>query len=275
MNQEISPRVWIWLGVGVVVIAGLGLLLALLSRGPGAPSPIATSAIPTPSDEPIVASVNGRPIKHAFWMEAVLIDQVMSGLSGQPVPTPEETLQRLINEELILSAIPLEQALTAEQVEAQIATLEQAWEVSDVAVVTALEKAGLNRTVFEQTIRRLLAVQAGLETLRGQGHDITSWLDEQRASARIVINEKFESVAVPYTSSFQSPLQSPPATLTTSPIPTPTPVPATKPPPHTPALALPEVAPDFTLQRVGGGEFTLAEQLSQGPVVLVFFQRCG
>ncbi|MFW6115912.1 MAG: hypothetical protein ACOC7Y_02500 [Chloroflexota bacterium] len=49
-----------------------------------------------------------------------------------------------------------------------------------------------------------------------------------------------------------------------SPVPTPNPGPG-----------LPTVAPDFTLERAGGGTFALAEQLEQGPVVLVFFERCG
>ena len=76
--------------------------------------------------------------------------------------------------------------------------------------------------------------------------------------------------------------QSPMATLVTSPLSVPTiespiasPTPAPAPETPTPALTLPEVAPDFTLERAGGGTLTLAEQLAQGPVVLVFFQRCG
>jgi hypothetical protein len=76
----------------------------------------------------------------------------------------------------------------------------------------------------------------------------------------------------------QSPLATPPASV----IPTPTAAPAaastsesapsSSPTPYRP---LPEIAPDFTLKRAGGGKFTLADQLAQGPVVLVFFQRCG
>jgi hypothetical protein len=208
---------------------------------------------------------------------------VMSGMAGQPAPTPEETLERLINEELVLQAVPPEQASTAEQVEARIATLEQTWEVDDATLVSALEKAGLTRAAFERVVGRLLAVEAGLETLQSQGYDTTAWLEEQRASVDIVLNEELENVmVVPYIPIAQSPV----ATSLPSPL-SPLPIPATETsepqtyvvpasmPSPTPNLAIPEVAPDFTLQRSNGGKFTLSEQLAQGPVVLVFFQKCG
>jgi len=83
------------------------------------------------------------------------------------------------------------------------------------------------------------------------------------------VDEEFESPIVPYIPIAQSPVEAP----ATSPLPTP--VPATETPPPTPNLAVPDVAPDFTLERAGGGTLTLAEQLAQGAVVLVFFQRGG
>ncbi len=278
MNQRVISRLWAVLGVGVAVLAGLGLLLAFLGREPSAPAPTITPATPTPSEGPVVASVDGRPIRYSFWMETILLDQVMSGLAGQPAPTPDETLQRLINEELALQAFPPEQEPTVDQVEARIAALEQTWGVDDAAVVTALVEAGLDRAAFERATRRLLAVQASLEALQSRGHDTQSWLEEQRASAEIVLNEEFENVTAPVLPSAQSPM----ATLVTSPLSVPTiespiasPTPAPAPETPTPALALPEVAPDFTLERAGGGTLTLAEQLAQGPVILVFFQKCG
>ncbi len=276
MNQGISHRTWAILGIGVATIAGLGLLLAFLGRGPGEPAPMITSAIatpsgdmttsatPTPSDDPVVASVAGRPIRYSLWLEAVLLDQVMSELAGQPVPAPDETLQRLINEELVLQAIPPEQKPTANQIEARIAALEQTWGVDNAAVVTALEEVGLTRTAFERAVGRLLTVQAGLEILQSQGHDTKAWLEKQHYSAEIQI---FESVATPAFSGAQSPVATPFAS--------PLPAPATETPSPTPAPTIPEVAPNFTLERAGGGTLTLTGQLAEGPVVLVFFRRGG
>jgi hypothetical protein len=73
------------------------------------------------------------------------------------------------------------------------------------------------------------------------------------------------------------PIQPPTAAPTVPAAPTaiasPSPVPETTTP--VPTAAVPQVAPDFTLQRADGGTFTLAEQLARGPVVLVFFQVGG
>jgi hypothetical protein len=220
--------------------------------------------------------VNGHDITHSFWMETVLLDQVLSGLAGQRAPTPSETLDRLINEQLILQATPSEPEPTAEEIEAQIAALEQNWAVGDAAVVTALENAGLARSALERTVGRLLRVQAGLANLESQDYDPESWLEEQRASAHIQIIESAASIA-------GLPAQSPLPTEPTSPLPAPTTVEQVAPPPTSippateppPALAIPEFGPDFTLEQAGGGTFTLSEQLAKGPVVLTFFQRCG
>lgn len=275
MNQNTSPRLWAAFGVGIVAVVGLGLLLLFLSRGPGAPIPMATSA---PDENPVIASVNDHLIRHSSWLKAALLDQVLSGLAGQPAPTSDETLQRLINEQLVLEAFPPDPAPTTAQVEAQITALKNAWRVNDDAVVTALENAGLIRADLERAIGRLLAVQAGLEVLQSQGYETETWLEEQRAGAEIVIDQAYEGTVLPYTPIAQArpQSQSPLVTPSTSPIPTPVPPAAPSPlPSPSPALALFETAPDFTLERAGGGEFTLTEQLAQGPVVLVFFQKCG
>ncbi len=283
MNLDSKPRLWATFGVSITALVGLGLLMVFLSRGPGAPTPIVASPVPTIDEDPTVASVNGRPIKHSLWMQAALLDQVLSGIAGQPAPASDETLQRLINEDLLLSAFPPEQPPTTDQIEAQIARLEDSWRVTDDAVNLALDNAGLDRPAFVQAIGRLLIVQASLDALQAQGYQISTWLEEQRASAEIVLDAELDSVAVAHTPTTPTPPQTPLSTATTSPIPTPMPTPIPLPltdlsplsPPTPPMQAIPEIAPDFTLARASGGSFTLSEQLAQGPVVLVFFQKCG
>jgi len=78
------------------------------------------------------------------------------------------------------------------------------------------------------------------------------------------------------------PTESPTATSSVSPLsplsPLATAAPTVPPTPTTqahPTPRIPDVAADFTLDRPGGGAFTLSDQLTQGPVVLVFFRSIG
>jgi hypothetical protein len=203
----------------------------------------------------VVASVDGVPISRSAWQEAVLLDHVMSGLAGQAPPAPEETLQRLINEVLVLRAYPAESARETAQLEAHIAGLETTWGVADADVVAALESIGLDREDFARSVDRSLDVQAGLDAIQDQGAVPDTWLGEQRASAEIFIDEDVSTLYVPVAQA---------ATPTPMPLPVPT-----------RALELPEIAPDFTVQGAKGLEVTLSEQLERGPVVVVFFQRGG
>ena len=304
MNGKSTFRFWALLITGIAVLAGLGLLLSFLGQGPGQPAPVTAptptpprptatpttapppqatqeptldtvSPIATPAADSVVASVNGSSISHASWTEAVLIDQVMNQLTGQPTLHPDETLQRLVNEELVLEAFPPEQVPTTEQVEQQIAQLERALGINDADIVAALENVGLARAAFAQTVGRVLAIQQGLQALQSQGYNTTVWLEEQRASAAIVIDEKSQRPALPDIPVVQS--QSPLATPSPSALEVQlsTPDPETVDESSSPDPAILQVALDFTLPRVRGGELTLSEQLAQGPVVLVFFQRCG
>lgn len=286
MSQKSSARIWIVAGTGCLLLAGLLLMLASLG---GRPAPLAQATIPTPTvsptallptktptpepsptpteeiiDDPVVASVNGYSINYSVWRKAVLIDQVASGIAGMQSPQQDAVLQRIISEELLLQAFPPEQTPTTEQVEERIALMEQAWGVTDASVVAALEAVKLDRAAFERAIQRVLMVQAAMETLESQGHNLTAWLREQRDSADVLI---FEDEAVLDIADAQAAIAT---QVASSPLPTPT-----KAPLSSLALGVAEQAPDFTLEQAGGGAFTLSEQLAEGPVVMVFFQKCG
>ncbi len=277
MKRQIASQVWIILGSSAAVVAGLILLLAFLGQGAGPP---AQSAPPPSTPAPIIASVNGEAIEQSTWQQAYLLDQVLSTIAGQTAPTPEETLQQLINQALILSAAPPIQPPTAEQVADKVDDFQAAWNLDEEALDEALNTMGLTREVFEQTIQRQLNVQAGMESLESQGEDVQAWLAAQREQAEIVIHG--ENMTLPEAvaqAAATLPATMEPAVVIASPLPTPTPEPTLSPPTPTPTpesvAIVPETAPNFTLERADGGDFTLTEQLTRGPVVLVFFQRCG
>jgi hypothetical protein len=236
---------WGWIvATGGIALLMLVLVIGMLSREAPLVAPPAPSVTPSPADPP-VALVEGQIIGRNFWAEAVLLDWTMSRLAGVPAPSPEETLERLINEVLVLRAAPPQQAPGRDEVEAQIAALEAAWGATDEQVSAALSEVGLGRDSLERAVARLLMVQRAQAALESGGTPVSEWLAQERARARVVIYREQMQVSFRF------------------------PTPAATP---TPEVAR---APDFTLEQAGGGTLTLSEYLARGPVVLVFFQRCG
>lgn len=235
---------------GGVAIALLLLVILLITHESRPP------AVTPSAGEEAAAVVNGQIISHNLWLEAAAVDVVMSRLAGVPEPTAEESLERLINGTLILQAVPQEPP-SASEVEAYLGNLEASLSIGDEKLVAALREVGLERAALERTIGWLLMVQQAQQALQAQGVAVEDWLAQARDEADIQVNR--EGLGTGNT-----------PTLTAVSVP-PTPVPSPQ-PTATPLLPL---APDFSLVRTDTGMFTLSTHLARGPVVLVFFQRCG
>jgi hypothetical protein len=80
----------------------------------------------------------------------------MSRLAAQPIPSVEETLDRLVNETLVLSVATDTPTTPSEDVEATIAALARSWGVSDEALVPALAEADLTRSDLAKRTARLI-----------------------------------------------------------------------------------------------------------------------
>jgi len=178
-------QTWAFWLVEIGVLLLLLIIWMLSSRILLVDSPI-SPVTPSPVDPP-VALVEGQPIRRSSWIEAVLLDWAMSRLAGIQSPSPEETLDRLVNELLILRAVPSLPEPDPGEIEAQITALEAAWGVTGKQVDSVLGEVGLSRRVLELSIARLLKVQHAQAILESQGTPIQSWLAQERTRARVVI----------------------------------------------------------------------------------------
>lgn len=280
MERLLEKRrpIWIILGAGLLVAAGVLIVAALVNPGSAAPTPEETqapsatatrpsstspAATPVPetssSSSSVAASVNGYTITQSYLSKTVKLNTVLGQLSGADVLGERETLDRLIRSQLILQGVSAVDEPTDEDIEGFISRLMQGWGVSDERLVQELEAVGLERAFLEDTIERLLTVQAAVDSLESEGHDVTEWLREQEEDAEIMV---FEDLAQ------ADEAEAPPEAEPTDDAKPPTPTAVARP-------EVPEVATNFTLDRAGGGTWALEDQLEEGPVVLVFFERCG
>jgi|GEM_PF-373559 len=276
-----TPALLTVLVIAVLAVAGLlGLMGQLAVSAP--PTPI-TTPLPSGNEEPVsipsdgaslaeaVATVNDEVITPKAWQQATRLDAVMSQLAAQPIPTAEETLDRLINEIIVLQAVsPLlpPQPASTEAIEARIQTLETNWQVTDETVITALAEAGLERSDLTARVDRLLQVEAALSQLETQEDDLTAWLAAARASAEIglyrsLVDEEIGKQEGEVVAEAAPPSPFPPST--------PAPQPIFAPPPEMAVSPYPQnAAPDFTLSQLEGGSLTLSS-LRGKPTLINFW----
>lgn len=279
--------------VAVLAVAGLFLLMERLA-GPGpvngeqvaakpsspqpATSPLTTSSMALTqkigTDE-VVATVNEQVVTRQQWQEATRLDAAMSRVTNQPVPSAEETLDRLVSEIIILNQAPAAPTPTSAEVEERIAALEKGWELSEVVIVSALEETGLSRDHLVARVGRLMEVEAGLEQLSAQGHDLKQWLAGARAAAEISLYRPLLDSTLPETAALLEASPTPPLNSGTDETEEAAMYPAEEfdqpvPAPDEPVSPYPEqVAPDFSLTRLDGSVLTLSD--FRGRPVLINF----
>jgi cytochrome c biogenesis protein CcmG/thiol:disulfide interchange protein DsbE len=255
----------------VTVIVALAILVVFLFalQAPGPPP--APTVIPLTSvmrtatlaaDANTVASVDGDPISHAEWQKAVAIDRAMSQLAGQTTPDAEVTLDRLINQRLVLRQAGNKISASDANATERLASLEQNWRADDAAVDRALASANLSRQDLLAEIKRLLIVEAYLK----QHQDPTAWLAAQRAQARVGVLAEL-APAPPITSAAQ-------VVVPTSVVQAPTHAVAAQAPTPTTNIpvgsALGQLAFDFSLDDTSGQRIKLSD-LRGHPVVINFW----
>jgi len=280
-----ASRVWILLGASLLVIAAVLLMMAFMRPGAAAPAPTSApvtaepsatapptdTSEPSPTPAPVVAAVNDYTITDEYLSRATALNQVLSDFAGQESLGESETLQRLVKQQLVLQGAPPQEEPTESDVEDYIGRMQEAWGIDEETMLAELENVSVDRAFLAETIHRLLSVQSSVDQLSQEGQDVNTWLSEQEEKAKIEIYQDLSELSEappaeeeePNTANTPSVVE-----VTLSPDVPPTPTPAPKP-------EVPTVAPAFTLDRAGGGQVSLEGQLEEGPVVLVFFQRCG
>jgi hypothetical protein len=297
--------------LGVALVAVLLLLKGLAAP---LPTPVPSTPTPDPAQE-VVARVDEQRITFADWTVAFYLDVLMSRLSGQPVPAARDTLDRLVNDALILSASAGEGIAASEaDVKSRIVLLEANWGLTDEQVVDELTAIGLNREAWAGAIARLLTVERYLAEVvwadvpaEGQADALAAWLETHHAQANVEIDTRGLRPALPEPMLLPTATSlafSPPATNTAlpsptstntpvvaSPLATPSPAPTATPlaasplatpiPPPSPMptsprpLAVGQPAPDFALIDANDQPVSLSDYRGQSKVVIVFFRTTG
>ncbi len=180
--------------LGSLSLAAFLMVVALWLPSLGTREPLGVTPA---SDASVLAMVNDEPVALDVWRQQYLLDQVMSQLSGQPLPTPRETLERLVNDALLLQAYPAVRVATAQDISQHIAQLETAWGFSEALLVAHLEAAGLRREVLTRTVAQLLAVEDAQVQLEVTGADLEAWLRDVRQRASIEIDESLFAELTP------------------------------------------------------------------------------
>lgn len=229
-----------------------------------------------------MAEVDGEAVTREEWQRALALDRVMSVLAGQSAPTPEASLQRLVNERLALrEAREAGLAATPDQAAERLRALLRRWNKDEAALNAALAREGVSQSDALDAIRRLLVVEAYLARF-GSEADAQQWMAERRRRAKVGLYASFSAPPTPSVLAAAPPM--PPArplVLVPQVEATARPTPALAPPSAdgrasapVPAVPPENPAPDFTLLDLDGQPVRLSQLRGQAVVLNFWASWC-
>lgn len=229
-----------------------------------------------------MAEVDGEAVTREEWQRALALDRAMSALAGQPAPTPEASLQRLVNERLALrEARAAGLAATPDQATERLRALLRRWNKDEASLSAALAREGVSQNDALDAIRRLLVVEAYLARF-GSEADAQQWMAERRRRAKVGLYASFSAPPTPSVLAAAPP--TPPATplvLAPQGEATARPTPALAPPPAderapapVPAAPPENPAADFTLLDLDGQPVRLSQFRGQAVVLNFWASWC-
>ncbi len=229
------------------------------------PSAVSHTTAPKPTLAPdVVVTVEGEIITRPAWQRVTRLDAMMSGLAGRPAPTAEETLDRLINEIIILAATAPAPAPPPAEITGRLARLQAEWQVTDETVEAILVEAGLNRTDLLDRVGHLIQVEAGLRQIEARESNLETWLLRSRAASEISLYQPLAQTA-PAVSAEAIIATPPPLPISPTLVAMPAPPPGVSIAPY-----VGQVAPEMTLALLDGDPVTLSH-LRGRPVVINFW----
>jgi len=277
-SSKLLISITIIFGIALIALVGLLLLMNKLAA-PDTPPPTvvsASTAFPSPTTSPIptkpigniVATVNKQAITLEQWQQATRLDTVMSRLAGQPTPLAEETLDRLVNEILVLAAVPDIPRPTTVEAEGRMAALTASWQISEAELTNALNNNNLTRTDLVERMTRLIQVESALNQLAAQQINVDTWLAQSRGAAEIGLYDALPAETIAAVT--PTPARLNPAKLASPPGPD-APPPSPTPPPEMPTAPYAgNLAPDFTLSGLTDDNFSLSHYRGR-PVLINFW----
>lgn len=198
----------------------------------------------------VAIRVDGVEISHAEVEWATAVDGVMNSLAGQPVPSQVETLNRYVNDVLLLKEAGLQDAeVGVDEATQRLEQLRSSMGFTQDQVAQALEAGGVTQDDLVRRLGHLMLVERAIRDLGKLHPDLDAWLSQERAGADIWVNEEYTSASSPAEVVTESPESATPATQ----------------------IEVGQPAPDFSLIDAQGATISLSDFRDLSKVVLVFY----